>query len=299
MSNNLSKIKNKISKKELILGTLVSFSDPIVSEVLCSCGFDFIWIDSEHQPLDKKDIDLHIMTVKGAGAAPFVRVPWNDPVLVKPILEMGPAGIIFPFIKTVEEAKLAVASCKYPPEGIRGYGPRRANRFSSISKDKYIEIAKVEPWIIVIIEHIDAVNNLKEILKVDGINSIVVGPEDLSGSIGLLGQTRHPELIKLLDKIAETCRDFKMPFAAGLSTTVMKDIEDWVQRGASWLLLDNDFSSLLFAGKKAYTDVKTISETGSKKTPGTGDKSKGDILTNNHIEVIVEEIMNKLRKKLK
>ena len=115
MGNNILRIKEKILNNEIVLGTLVSLNDPEVSEILCSCGYDFIWIDGEHGLLDKKMIDMHIMAIRGCGAAPFVRVPWNDPVLVKPILEMGPAGIVFPMVSSVEEAKKAVEACRYPP----------------------------------------------------------------------------------------------------------------------------------------------------------------------------------------
>ena len=185
-SSNLFKIKEKISSKVVPIGTHVKIGDPIVTDILCNCGFDIIWIDSEHAPIDKRDISLQILTVRGAGVAPFVRVPWNDPVLVKPILEMGPAGIVFPFIRTSEEAKLAVASCKYPPVGIRGFGPIKANNYSTMDNGQYLEMSKKEPWVILQIEHIDGVDNLKEIIKVEGVDSVVVGPYDLSGSIGLL-----------------------------------------------------------------------------------------------------------------
>ncbi len=308
MDNNLNKIRKKISENEIVLGTIISFSDPVVSEVLCNCGFDFIWIDGEHQPLDKKDIDLHIMTVKGAGSAPLVRISWNDPVRVKPILEMGPAGIIFPFIKTKEEAELAVASCKYPPKGIRGYGPRRANRFSAMSKEEYIEKAKTEPWIILIIEHIEAVNNLEEIVKVEGVDSIVVGPEDLSGSIGLLGQTRHPDVIKLLDKIAGICCDTGIPFGAGVSTLNQDDINDWINRGVNWLLLDNDYSSLYFYGKKSYEDTKRLFDINKQKKLGIHEKyfsnseqfgNGNNIIKKADLDLIVKEIMERLKKEFK
>lgn len=260
MNNNLARIREKISKKELVVGTLVTSSDPVISEALCSCGFDFIWIDGEHQPLDKKDIDLHVMAVRGAGAAPFVRVPWNDPVLVKPILDMGPAGIIFPFIKTAEDAERAVKSCRYPPLGIRGFGPRRANQFSKMDMDDYLEKSMKDPWVIIMVEHIDAVNNLEEIVKVEGVDSIVVGPDDLSGSIGLLTKTRHQEVIKLLDKIAGICKRANIPFGAGMGTADMRNIEDWINRGASWLLVDNDFTILTSGGKKSFQETIKLSK---------------------------------------
>ena len=244
MSSNLSRIKEKIKKGELVVGTLVASSDPVISEMLCTCGFDFIWIDSEHGPIDKKEIDLHIMAIRGSGVAPFVRVPWNDPVLVKPILDMGPAGIIFPFIKSEDEAKLAVKSCRYPPKGIRGFGPRRVHNFSKIKMEEYLEIAKSEPWVILMIEQIEALDNLEKIVRVEGVGSILVGPDDLSSSMGLLTQTRHPKVISALDRIAKICNEAEIPFGAGIGSSNIDNIKDWIKRGASWLLVDNDFTIL-------------------------------------------------------
>ena len=258
MNNNLERIKNKISNNELILGTVVSFNDPEVSEVLCSCGFDFIWIDGEHGALDKKMIDLHILAVRGSGAAPFVRIPWNDPVLVKPILDMGPAGIIFPFIRNAEEAKLAVSSCRYPPKGIRGFGPRRANCFSKMEMDDYLKISEKEPWVMLQIEHIEGVNNLKEIVNVEGVGGIVVGPNDLSGSIGLLGQTKHPEVIKLTDKIADICKNTNTIFGLFTGYGDVEGIKDWIKKGATWLALDWDVGHLISSGRRAYDSAINI-----------------------------------------
>jgi len=256
--NNISVISEKISKGEIPIGTVISLCDPEVSEIICSCGFDFIWIDAEHALLDKKAIDMHIMAVRASGAAPFVRVAWNDPVLVKPILDMGPAAIIFPFIKTADDARLAVSSCKYPPEGIRGFGPRRANNFSSMEINEYLKKSKSEPWVILQIEHIDGVKNLKEILEVNGVDCIVIGPNDLSGSIGLLGQTEHEEVIKLLNNISEICIESNTIFFPSIGFKNKKCLEDWIKRGANMLCLDWDVGLLRTGGLLAIEAAKNI-----------------------------------------
>jgi 2-dehydro-3-deoxyglucarate aldolase/4-hydroxy-2-oxoheptanedioate aldolase len=216
------------------------------------CGFDFVWVDSEHGPIDKKDIDLHVMAIRGQGIAPFVRIPWNDPVLAKPVLEMGVAGIIFPFIKTAEDARLAVRSCRYPPIGTRGFGPRRAQLYSHQGIDQYLKMSETEPWVILLIEHVDGVNNLEEIIQVEGVNCILVGHDDLSGSINLLGQPKHPEVVKLLDKIATVCQKGGMPFGGGGAHSDTEWIRAWIERGASLVNVDSDVSNLIWVGKKAY-----------------------------------------------
>ena len=256
-SNNLSKIKEKISQGIIPVGTHVSIGEPIVTDILCNCGFDIVWVDSEHAPVDKRDVNIQVITIRGQGLAPFVRIPWNDPVLVKPILEMGPAGIIFPFIKTVDEAKRAVASCKYPPLGVRGFGPLKANNYSTMESEQYLEMSKKEPWVIVQIEHIDGVDNLKEIIKVEGVDSIVVGPNDLSGSLGLLGQTRHPEVLKQLDRIADTCNEAGFAFGASIGWNE-ETVSDWLRRGVTWICIDGDLSYLVNGGKSTLEKTKNL-----------------------------------------
>lgn len=259
MDSNLSRLRDKVLRKELVIGTHVATSDPVVSEILCTAGFDFVWIDAEHGAMDRKDINLHVMAIRGLGVAPFVRVPWNDPVLVKPILDMGPAGVVFPFIKTAEEARLAVASCRYPPEGIRGFAPIRANSYGAMDGDKYLEMSKTEPWIIVQIEHIDAVKNLDEIIAVEGIDTVVIGANDLSGSVGLLAQIRHPKVMELCDKAAEICRKADFLFGASVLWSE-ENVRDWINRGVSWIGVDNDISYLGNGAKTAYNLTKGLAE---------------------------------------
>ena len=169
-------------------------------------------------------------------------------------------------------------------------------------------MAKTEPWVILIIEHTEAVNNLTEIVKVEGVGSIVVGPEDLSGSIGLLGQTRHPDVIKLLDKIADICREAGIPFGAGVSTLNQDDISDWINRGVNWLVLDYDYSSLFFYGKKSYEDTKRLFEINKQKKLGIHEKYLGNsaqfrngnkIIEKADLDLIVKEIIERLKKEYK
>ena len=257
MDNHLVRIREKITRKELVIGTHIATSDPVASEIVCTAGFDFVWIDGEHGAIDRKDINLHIMAIRGQGVAPFVRVPWNDPVLVKPILDMGPAAVVFPFIKTAEEARLAVASCRYPPAGIRGFAPVRAINYGAMEGGEYLERAKREPWVIIQIEHIDAVGNLEEILAVEGIDTVVIGSSDLSGSMGLLTQLRHPDVIEVCDRIAAACRAVDIPFGVSLLWSE-ENVRDWIKRGVAWIGVDNDVSYLSSGAKSAYEATRRV-----------------------------------------
>src|SRR5436190_23939488 len=124
--HNADKLREKLTRGQVCLGTGITFADAAVTEALCRV-FDFVWIDLEHTPLSLESVQGHLMATKGTDVAPLVRVPWNDPVLIKPVLDLGAAGVIVPMVRTPEDVARAVAACRYPPAGVRGYGPRRAS----------------------------------------------------------------------------------------------------------------------------------------------------------------------------
>ena len=198
--NNLEILKSNFSKK-LCLGMVVTLTDPTVSEVAGDIGFDFTWIDMEHAALNIETVMAHVMAVRGTDCAPLVRVPVNEPWVIKTVLDIAPAGVIIPMVNTAEEAAAAVAACRYPPAGIRGCGVRRATRYGSLPFEKYLKVSESEPMIIIQIEHIQAVKNIDDILKVPGIDSICVGPCDLSGSMGKLNQLDAREVNEAIDEV--------------------------------------------------------------------------------------------------
>ena len=202
--NNLNFFLEKIQCGEVPLGLVVTSSDPAVSELAAACGMDFIWIDGEHSPLTIHDIYHHILSTKGTRCAPFVRVGANLPHLLKPVLDLNPAGVIIPMIKTAEDARQAVSFCRYPDfGGDRGYSLRRNHNFGAVPFPEYLESSRTAPHVILQIEHRTAVENLKEILQVEGVGSVCIGPCDLSGSYGKAGQWDDPEIIHAIDFIRE------------------------------------------------------------------------------------------------
>jgi 2-keto-3-deoxy-L-rhamnonate aldolase RhmA len=227
------------------LGTCVTFSDPTVTEAL-SGVLDFVWIDTEHNPLSLESVQAHIMATKGTATTPLVRVPWNDPVLIKPVLDIGAAGVIVPLIKTADDARRAVAACLYPPEGVRGYGPRRPSNYGRDGGPAYCRAANEAVIIIVQIEHVDAVRNIDEILSVPGLTTVVIGPNDLAGSLGHIGEPRHPDVLEAIDGVLKAGRRASIPvgLAVGTDPAILRA---WVDDGAAWLAIGADFSLLLHA----------------------------------------------------
>lgn len=241
--NNLEKFKSK-AEKELCLGMVITLSDPVVSECAADAGWDFTWIDMEHSPFGIETTLAHVMAVRGTDTAPFIRVPANDPVIIKPVLELAPAGIIIPMVNSAEEAAAAVAACRYPPQGIRGCGPKRGMLYGMLPFSDYLEISPKDPMIIIQVEHIKALEELNEILAVDGIDSICVGPCDLSASMGKLEEMDSPEVEKVIDEICEKSRKAGKLLGAAIAYTP-GNIAKWQQRRADWLAVASDYGSIV------------------------------------------------------
>ena len=155
--NHLERFKSTIASGKTAIGAVVTLSDLAVSECAGDCGLDFVWIDSEHAPHPLDSIKGHIIACRGTGCAPFVRVCANDPGILKPILDLAPAGVIIPMVNSAEEAEAAVSACRYPKRGIRGCGVHRATRYGKDDLFEYFKRSDSEPLVIVQIEHVDAV----------------------------------------------------------------------------------------------------------------------------------------------
>lgn len=203
-------------------------------------GYDFVWIDMEHAAITLPMVLSGISAAQAGGCGAVVRIGKNDPVLAKPVLEMGADGVIFPMINSAGEAERAVKACLYPPEGCRGFGPLRANQYGGIPAGQYRDEANRSVLKIMQIEHVDGVNALDEILEVKGIDLVVCGPMDLSASVGKLGMLRDPEVWGLMDTIIRKSRAAGAPF--GISMGYDPELRDyWRDAGASFLSMGNPY----------------------------------------------------------
>lgn len=251
---NARKFIDKLRHGQTCIGTSVSCTDPTITEALCGLS-DFIWIDAEHGPLSLERIQGHLMATKGSGAAALVRVPWNDPVLIKPVLDIGADGVIVPLVRHAEDVRRAVAACRYPPDGIRGYGPRRPSQYGRLSGPEFCRLANASIIIVAQIEHSDALENLDEILAVPGLTSVLVGPNDLAGSMGLMGQPEHPRVLSAMETVVARAR------AAGVFASVAigggpEAFSAWVQRGVSWISVGGDIGFMLSAARHLVARVR-------------------------------------------
>ena len=241
--NNAKKFKEKMQEDQVPLGVTVTFTDSTVTEALCNVC-DFVWIDMEHNSFTLETVQGHIMATKGSNTASLVRVRWNDPVIIKPVLDIGADGVIVPMVKTAEEARRAVAACLYPPDGNRGYGPRRTISYGKRGGPAFCNEANETMIIILQIEHIDAINNLDEIFAVPGITSFLMGQQDLAGSMGHMGNPDHPEVVKAIDtyvnKAITTGVNFSLAGGGDIKTLFAH-----IDRGVDWLTIGLDFMFML------------------------------------------------------
>jgi 2-keto-3-deoxy-L-rhamnonate aldolase RhmA len=247
---NGTKFRSKIRGGQVCFGAGITFTDPTVTEALSS-ALDFVWIDMEHTALSLESVQGHIMATKASDAAPLVRVRWNDPVLIKPVLDMGAAGIIAPMVRNAEEARRAVAACLYPPDGSRGFGPRRPSNYGRDFGPEFCKAANQSIIIIAQIEHIDAVRNIDEILAVPGLTGIVFGPYDLSGSMGHMAEPGHPEVVQAMQSVVAKAR--KTDLLIGTGAGDPKAAKEWIDRGVNWLILGVDYALLV----KTCTEITT------------------------------------------
>ena len=245
--NNAKTFKEMMHAGEVPLGVTVTFTDATVTEALCNVC-DFVWIDMEHNGYTLETVQAHIMATKGSDTTTLVRVRWNDPVLIKPVLDIGADGVILPMVKSAEEARSAVAACLYPPDGTRGYGPKRTVNYGQRGGTAFCKEANEAMVIIVQIEHIDAINNLDEIFAVPGITSFLMGQQDLAGSMGHMGDPDHPEVINAINTYVNKAKTTGVNFSlAGGGNT--KTLIEHIDRGVDWLTIGLDFMLMLNKAK--------------------------------------------------
>jgi len=258
-------LRDAFASGRLLIGGHVFLNDPSIAEAMSMFGYKALWIDGEHGTFDKEKILAHIVAANGAGAAAIVRVVGNDPYAIKPVLEMGPDGLIVPMVCSAEEAKRMVDACTYPPSGSRGFGPRRANRYGSQTAAEYLENADRSIVKIAQIEHIKAVENIDGILGVEGLDAVVIGPYDLSGSVGRLGQLTHPDLIALYDRIVAACKAKGKPCGVSIGPSDQEYMRAWIQRGVDFIFCGDDLAFMAMGAKQTIGFIETCPRQGGKK----------------------------------
>ena len=237
---------------ETLIGPIISLPCADVADLLSRVGFDYLWIDLEHSPMDVTDAQILIQAAGGRCPC-IIRVPEVSEAWIKKALDTGCDGIVIPQIRSAAEARAAVAWCQYPPQGRRGAAATRAHGFG-LNFSEYVATANQDLAIILQVEHIDAVNQIDEILQTPGVASLFVGPFDLSGSMGLLGQITHGEVQAAISRVITAGQAAGMPL--GLYVVDGESAASAIARGFQMIALGTDTSYLLAAARAALRAAK-------------------------------------------
>ncbi|MGL5176029.1 MAG: HpcH/HpaI aldolase family protein [Cetobacterium sp.] len=254
---NLAKMRLKAEEK--LSAAWLQAGSNITAEILAKSGFDILSIDMEHGPGDIKTLIEQLQAVSNYDVTPIVRVPWNDFVQIKRILDAGSHGVIVPYIGTKEEAERAVRACKYPVEGVRGVAPSpRAGSFG-IDSMNYLKNANEEILIFLQIETLEGVKNIEEIIEVQGVDGIFVGPMDLATSMGYFCNPQAEEVKEVIQKVEEIT--LKKGKILGTVASNFEGAKKLYERGYQMVIMMSDTTSL---AKLAIETVKNFSETYKK-----------------------------------
>ena len=249
-------LKTKLKNNELTIGSWITIGHPNVVEIMASAGFEWLVIDMEHTSIDLTTAQNLITTIQANGIKALVRVSKNEEVIIKKALDLGADGIIVPMIKSKDDALKANDHAKYPPIGKRGVGLYRAQEYG-IGFDEYKKWVEEELVIIAQIEHIEAVKNIDEIITTDGIDGVIIGPYDLSGSMGYPGEFYRDDVKSAIDKVLESCKKHNVPSGFHVIESDPEILVERIEQGCSFLAYSLDF---FFLGDSAREGMNKIKE---------------------------------------
>lgn len=265
MTYRVNPLKQKLAAGGRLLGCWVCSGSSVITELLSLAGFDYLLIDQEHGVGDNFSLVHQLQAMTHNPAASIVRVPVNDQSAIKRVLDAGAEGIMIPNVNTAEEARAAIAACRYPSAGIRGagWGGARVAKFGLM--ENFPRFADENLVIVLQIETVEAVHNIDAILAVDGYDVVFIGPTDLSGSVGYLGDSHHPDVQALIDTAER-----KILAAGKAMGTVpfQRKWQDLFGRGYTMINSTSDISALR---DRALSDIKVFQDLPSASAPGCSD----------------------------
>lgn len=233
-------LKKKLKNNNLTIGSWITIGHPSIPEILSNAGFEWLVIDMEHNSIDKSMMQNLISVIQSKNIAALVRVDNNEEVSIKHALDAGADGIIIPMVNNIDDAMKAIEYAKYPPIGKRGVGLSRAQNYGYDFED-YKKWQKENLVIIAQIEHINGVNNLREIIGVDGIDAVIIGPYDLSGSLGYPGDFTKLELQNALNNVINICKESSFSLGYHVVDPNPELVKSKIKEGYNFIAFSTDF----------------------------------------------------------
>jgi 4-hydroxy-2-oxoheptanedioate aldolase len=249
-----SPLKKALAEGRPVIGATVTVPNVDTALTLANAGFDFLWIEMEHGPITLESLRAILLATRGAKAVPITRVPANEIWLAKRVLDEGSLGVIFPFTSTRELAERAVAACRYPPLGDRGFGPGLAMSRYGMGAAEYVKFANENVLVVVIIERKEAVDNIESIASVPGLDVLFVGVNDLSFSLGVGGRTTDPLVEAALVKVLEAGRRHGLP--VGYPTGNPDEINRRIAQGFRFFQASSDTGLMASGARDMLSKVK-------------------------------------------
>jgi 4-hydroxy-2-oxoheptanedioate aldolase len=237
-----NEFKRSLARGGLQVGLWSTLCSNIGAEVIAHSGFDWILLDTEHSPNELPGLVQQLQAMGRGTATPIVRAAWNDPVLIKRILDIGAQSVLLPYVQTAEEAQRAVQSVRYPPRGLRGVSAGSRSSLYGRVKD-YLQRADDEICLLVQVETRAALEQLEAIATVEGVDGVFIGPADLAASLGHLGDPQHPEVQTALRDAAT--RLGRVGKAAGILSVVEADARRYIEWGYRFVAVGVDTSLLV------------------------------------------------------
>jgi 4-hydroxy-2-oxoheptanedioate aldolase len=248
-----SSLKKALLEGRPVIGATVTVPNVDTALTLANAGFDFLWIEMEHGPITLESLRAILLATRGAKAVPLTRVPANEIWLAKRVLDEGSLGVIFPFTSTRELAERAVAACRYPPLGDRGFGPALAMSRFGMSGPDYVKFANENVLVVVIIERKEAIENIESIASVPGIGVLFVGVNDLSFSLGVGGRTTDPLVEQALTKVLDAGRRHGIP--VGYPTGNPAEINKRIAQGFRFFQASSDVGLMAGGAREMLSKV--------------------------------------------
>jgi 4-hydroxy-2-oxoheptanedioate aldolase len=237
MNVPVNTFKQALRNRTMQLGLWSGLSSHVTVEVLANAGFDWLLIDTEHSPNELPMVHSQLQAVARGATHPIVRPTWNDPVVIKRLLDIGAQTLLIPFVENADEARSAVAATRYPPLGIRGYAAAaRASDFGRI-KD-YPHACEEQLCVLLQVETPTALANIEEIAAVDGVDGIFIGPGDLAASMGHIGNISHPDVVAAIDAAIARIRATGRP--AGILASDEKLARRCIEQGVDFIAVGSD-----------------------------------------------------------
>ena len=252
-----NRTKRLLKEGKSVIGTMVSeIRSPNIAQMLATAGFDFFILDTEHGPFSMETVQDMALSARGAGINFFVRIPtrFGHHSLSRP-LDVGAEGLLVPQVETVEEVKNIVKATRYFPIGKRGMSLRKLpNSYIKGSSKELIESANREVFIILQIESKAAIDNLEDLISIEGVDAVLIGPNDLSQDLGFPGETNHPIVQEYIQKLADKCNRVNFPWGIHLESP--SSLVPWIEKGMRLIVCSTDTSIIVDGGSSIVKALK-------------------------------------------